>query len=131
MTPPPPPAPAAHYTGTGAFQSPSGNIHCALFSYEGQTSARCDVAEHSWAAPPPGPDCHLSFGSRLLLIQGAPAAVFDCYGQELPAADRTLAYGESWSIGTLTCDSQIVGIACGDSSTGRSFFVARETYRLG
>ena len=130
-TPPPAPAPAAaHYTGTGAFQSPSGNITCALFSYGGDDSVQCEVAEHDWVAPPKEPGCHLNWGSRFLLNQPA-GALFACYGQDLPAPERTLNYGSTWSVGTITCDSESVGMTCTDSSTGHYFFVSRQTWRLG
>jgi len=131
VTPPPAPAPAAaHYTGTGAFQSPSGNITCALFSYGGDDSVQCEVAEHDWVAPPKEPGCHLNWGSRFLLNHPA-GALFACYGQDLPAPERTLNYGSTWSVGTITCDSESVGMTCTDSSTGHYFFISRQTWRLG
>jgi hypothetical protein len=130
-TPPPAPAPtAAHYTGTGAFQSPSGNINCALFSYGGDDSVQCEVAEHDWVAPPKEPACHLDWGSRFLLNQPA-GALFACYGQNLPAPERTLGYGSTWSVGTITCDSESVGLTCTNNSTGHYFFISRQTWRLG
>ena len=131
VTPPPAPAlAAAHYTGTGAFQSPSGNITCALFSYGGDDSVQCEVAEHDWVAPPKEPGCHLNWGSRFLLNHPA-GALFACYGQDLPAPERTLNYGSTWSVGTITCDSESVGMTCTDSSTGHYFFISRQTWRLG
>jgi hypothetical protein len=127
VTPPPPPA--AHYTGTGAFQSPSGNIQCALFSFDGQTRADCELADHSWVAPPKEPECYQDWGSRFTLNQSG--AIFACYGQELPAPDRTLGYGSTWSVGTITCDSESTGMTCTDHSTGHFFSISRETWRLG
>jgi hypothetical protein len=128
--PAPAPVPAAHFTGTGSFQSPSGNITCALFSYGGDDSVECEVAEHDWVAPPQEPGCHLNWGSRILLNQPA-GALFACYGQERPAPERTLGYGSTWSVGAITCDSETAGMTCTDSSTGHYFFVSRQTWRLG
>jgi hypothetical protein len=133
VTPPPSapaPVPAAHFTGAGSFQSPSGNITCALSSYGGDDSVECGVAEHDWVAPPQEPGCHLNWGSRILLNQPA-GALFACYGQELPAPERTLGYGSTWSVGAITCDSETAGMTCTDSSTGHYFFVSRQTWRLG
>jgi hypothetical protein len=131
VTPPPAPAPAAaHYTGTGAFQSPSGNINCALFSFGGDDSVQCELAQHDWVAPPKEPECHLDWGSRFLLNQSA-GALFACYGQELPAPERTLGYGSTWSVGSITCDSEAAGMTCTDGSNGHYFFISRETWRLG
>jgi hypothetical protein len=125
------PAPAAaHYTGTDAFQSPSGNITCALFSYGGDDSVQCEVAEHDWVAPPKEPACHLDWGSRFLLNEPA-GALFACYGQDLPAPERTLNYGSAWSVGTITCDSETAGMTCTNSSTEHYFFISRQTWQLG
>src|SRR6476659_7020501 len=48
-------------TGLTGFTSPSGNIGCQL----DETSARCDIAQHSWQAPPKPPDCTLDSGNAL------------------------------------------------------------------
>jgi hypothetical protein len=115
---------------TGPFQSPSGNIRCAMFAYDGQNSVRCDIDDYSWTAPPRSPNCQLSWGSRFKLEQGG-AAVFDCYAQELPAVEQTLGYGEARTVGTITCGSEPSGMTCADSSTGHYFRVSRETYEVG
>jgi hypothetical protein len=120
----------ARPASTGPFQSPSGNISCTMFAFDGQNSVRCEIADYSWVAPPPSPDCHLNWGSRFKLEQSG-AAVFDCSGAELPAPEQTLAYGETRSLGAITCESEPVGMTCTDSSTGHYFRVSRETYELG
>lgn len=130
-----PPAPAtvvvaAGNASTGPFQSPSGNIRCAMFAYDGQNSVRCDIADYSWTAPPRSPSCQLSWGSRFKLEQGG-AAVFDCYAQELPAVEHTLGYGEAQTVGAITCVSQPSAMTCADSSTGHYFRISRETYEVG
>jgi hypothetical protein len=99
-------------------------------SHPRETSAAREIADYSWMAPPRSPDCHLNWGSRLKLEQGG-AAVFDCSGAELPTPEQTLAYGETRSIGSITCDSEPVGMTCTDLSTGHYFRVSRETYELG
>jgi hypothetical protein len=115
---------------TGPFQSPSGNIRCAMFAYDGQNSVRCDIADYSWTAPPRSPDCHLSWGSRFKLEQGG-EAVFDCYAQELPAVDHTLGYGQTQTVDAITCASEPSAMTCADSSTGHSFRISRELYEVG
>jgi hypothetical protein len=128
--PPPPTVVVAGNASTGPFQSPSGNIRCAMFAYDGQNSVRCDIADYSWTAPPRSPNCQLSWGSRFKLEQGS-AAVFDCYAQELPAVDHTLGYGQTQTVGTITCASEPSGMTCTDGSTGHYFRVSRETYQVG
>jgi len=117
---------ASHST----FQSPSGNINCMMYASGGETGARCEVVDHTWAAPPRSPDCPLNWGDRFYLTQGGDAG-FGCYHQEFPTAERTLGYGQTQSLGTLTCESEPTGMTCTDSSTGHYFRVAREIYELG
>jgi len=134
VTVPPAPTPTqtvvVQATGPSAFRSPSGNINCTLSTPGGNIAARCEVVEHSWAAPPREPECHLNWGDRFELTQGNNAA-FDCYGQEFPAAQQTLGYGQSRSFGTITCDSEYTGMTCTDSNTGHYFRVSRDAYELG
>jgi hypothetical protein len=73
------PPPAGQFTGTGAFQSPSGNIHCALSSHGGQSGVQCESTTHTWTAPPKAAECHLNWGSRLELHEGGDPD-FACYG---------------------------------------------------
>ena len=127
--PPPPPTPAAQPGGPRSFRSPSGNINCTLSTPGGENAARCEVVEHTWMAPPPS-DCHLNSGDRFYLTQGGHAGV-GCYGQEFPAAEHTLGYGQTRSLGTITCDSEYTGMTCTDSSTGHYFRVSRDSYELG
>ena len=71
-----------------------------------------------------------NWGDRFELTEGSEAA-FNCYGQEFPTPEQTLAYGQTRSLGTITCDSEYTGMTCTDSSTGHYFRVAREIYQLG
>jgi hypothetical protein len=130
VAPPPTPTVVVQAEGPRAFQSPSGNINCTLSTPGGENAARCEVVEHTWAAPPPPPDCHLNSGDRFYLTQGGGAGV-GCYGQEFPTAQQTLGYGQSLSLGTITCDSEYAGMTCTDSSTGHYFTVSRDGYELG
>jgi hypothetical protein len=94
------------------------------------TVAATPAATVTVAAPPEEPACHLNWGSRFLLNQPA-GALFACYGQNLPALERTLGYGSTWSVTTITCDSESVGMTCTNSNTGHYFFISRQTWRLG
>jgi hypothetical protein len=125
----PPPTPVARPEGPRSFRSPSGNINCTLSTPGGENAARCEVVEHTWAAPPPPPDCHLDSGDRFYLTQGGGAGA-GCYGQEFPTAQQTLGYDQSLSLGTITCVSEYTGMTCTDSSTGHYFRVSRDSYEL-
>jgi hypothetical protein len=125
----PVPTAVAQPDGPASFRSPSGNINCTLSTPGGDNAARCEVVDHTWAAPQP-PDCHLNSGDRFYLTQGD-AAVVGCYAQEFPVANSTLEYGQTRSFGTITCNSEYTGMTCTDSSTGHYFRVSRDTYELG
>src|SRR6185312_4382446 len=129
-TPAPVPTAVAQQASHSTFQSPSGTINCMMYASGGETGARCEVVDHTWAAPPRSPDCPLNWGDRFYLTQGGDAG-FGCYHQEFPTAERTFGYGQTQSLGTLTCESEPTGMTCTDSSTGHYFRVAREIYELG
>ena len=125
---------AATADAESAYQTPSGNIVCTMGTYQdGRGFVACEVADHTWAAPPRPAGCHLNWGSRFRLEQGSPVG-FDCYGQPLVppgAPTETIDDGHSQSAGTITCDSAPTAISCTDSGTGHYFRVSRDSYMLG
>ncbi|BBZ20845.1 hypothetical protein MGAD_51800 [Mycolicibacterium gadium] len=114
----------------GPFQSPSGNIRCTTFDSDGRNTVRCEVVEHVWQAPPRSPDCQLNWGDRVELTEDG-AAVFSCYGQNLPDPQATLDYGKVATFGSISCTSETVGIMCLDNDTGHFFNVSRDAYQVG
>ena len=114
----------------GPFQSPSGNIRCTTFDSDGRNTVRCEVVEHVWQAPPRSPDCQLNWGDRVELTEDG-AAVFSCYGQNLPDPQATLEYGKVATFGSISCTSETVGIMCLDNDTGHFFNVSRDAYQVG
>ena len=93
-------------------------------------AAAAPIADYSRTAPPRSPNCHLSYGSRFKLEQSG-EAVFDCYAQELPAVDHTLGYGQTQTVGAITCASEPSAMTCADGSTGHYFRISREAYEVG
>jgi hypothetical protein len=126
----------AHADTYNYFQSPSGNIACEMIGADdGAGSAVCKLKDHAWVAPPPaGGDCEYS-GYDLKLFQGNlpcagvwPSQIFllEQYG-----GLQTLSYGQTHTVGTITCGSEPSGVTCTDSSTGHFFRVSQESYQLG
>lgn len=121
---------AQQVTASGPFQSPSGNIRCNMYiSTNGLSTALCAVVQHDWVATQPA-NCQANWGDRVDLEEGAPAR-FGCYGQDLPAPTHTLEYGQIQTLGSISCDSETVGIMCIDNNTGHYFSVSRQTVHLG
>lgn len=112
------------------FISPSGNIACMLGDgLDGGVA--CDINEHTYAVPPRPANCPLSWGDRFQLIPGrAPTMI--CHGDTVrnPGNEQTLSYGQTVSMGTITCDSETAGMTCTDSATGHFFRVARDSYDM-
>ena len=118
------------------FQSPSGDIVCEMgTSTDGTGDVFCDIG--NYGPPPYAPECEQGWGFRFGLHQGS-APVTHCQLDTIipGSAPRnrglgTLAYGTTASAGTLTCDSELAGMTCTDSSTGHFFRVSPESEELG
>jgi hypothetical protein len=122
---------AQHIASDEPFQSPSGNIQCAMFTYgAGGHTVRCEVASHTWTATQPD-GCQMNWGDRVAMEEGS-AAEFGCYGQNMPAPTHTLGYGQVQTLGSLRCESdETVGITCVDTNTYHYFSVSRDAVQLG
>jgi hypothetical protein len=107
------------------FTTPSGNVGC----YIDTEMVRCDIRERDWAVPPRSPDCpeQVSYGQGLEIVNGD--AVFVCAGDTAlnPDAD-VVAYGDSISAGSLSCEVRFNGVNCSDGDSGHGFFLARESF---
>lgn len=115
------------------FQTPSGNIYCQMSTdANGVPMVAC---EGGGSQAGPAPDCaeHMQWGDRFFLTQGQ-APESHCHTDTIrsnQAPAPVLAYGQTKSIGTITCDSETTGLTCTDSSTGRFFSMSREANVLG
>lgn len=112
-------------TGPTAFSSPSGNVRCHLDA----TTARCDIADRSWAPPLRPASCAFDYGHGITLTPGRPAA-FVCAGGTTLDAGTPLADRDSITAGALRCESAATGITCLDTKTRHGFVLSREAYHL-
>jgi len=121
------------------FQSPSGNIFCEMSdSNGGQGSVNCEIADHTYALPPP-PCEHSAWGGRFGIEQGS-APIMACHNDTMrpsygfpgpnPAVP-ILDYGQTRSVGAVSCDSEPSGMTCTDSSTGHFFRVSIHSFQIG
>jgi hypothetical protein len=106
------------------FQSPSGNISCAM----NRQGARCEIAQKEWELPKPR-GCDLDWGSSISLGDGPAEAT--CAGDTvaLPEAP-VLAYGELSRKRPIECTSSRSGVRCQNTRTGHGFLISRQVYRL-
>jgi hypothetical protein len=124
------------------FTSPSGNIRCLLLEDNAPAPmAMCQISDHTYSIPQgatlkqDGGPCEPNTGSGrdMRVDQGKQAYVTCSYSAigsgfgEWPA----LAFGQTRSLGALTCDSEPSGMTCTDGSTGHFFRMSRESYQVG
>jgi hypothetical protein len=117
--------------------TPSGNIACSISS--DNSGVNCEVREHTWAAPasvsgPFGRACDFSFGGLEFYVSQAKPANLGCYEGASKFGRpglKTLDYGQTYSRGAITCESEPSGMTCTDTATGHYFRVSRESYELG
>jgi hypothetical protein len=113
-------------TGPDAFVSPSKNIGCRI----SQTSARCDISQHDWPAPPKPATCNLDWGFALG-VSGQGAGQFRCAGDTaIGGVTTVLPYGSVARRGPFECRSGEEGMECVNLDTGHGIFVSRGEYRL-
>lgn len=107
------------------FQSPTGNIGCAI----DPESVRCDIGERDWKPTPRPAGCDLDYGQGISLAAGG-TPQFVCAGDTTLGAGEQLAYGSSIAAGLLRCESGAEGMTCRDVESGRGFSIAREGYEI-
>lgn len=86
-----------------AFTTPSGNITCAIFAFDGPAELRCDITNHSWKAPAPTQACDGDWGSSITLVD---QAAFGCISDTVmgTSAKGTAA---TWWWGRSSTDSSV------------------------
>jgi hypothetical protein len=112
-----------------AFQSPTGNIHCALYEWEGNTSARCDLLDlvPSYTRPPAG--CEQDWGA-FFGVDRRGQGYLACVGDTVvDPGNPVLGYGAAVSLGGISCVSAKTGMTC-TNADGHGFRVARSAQTL-
>jgi hypothetical protein len=107
------------------FQSPSGNIGCAMSRSFG---VRCDIRNKTWQAPPKPASCELDWGFGLNLDRRG-RATFVCAGDTVLGQGRHLPFGQSIRRGRFVCRSKRIGMRCINLRNGHGFLLSREVAR--
>jgi len=111
------------------FQSPTGNIGCAVTSGSLGISARCDIARRDWSPSPKPASCQLDWGQGVY-VGATGRAGYVCAGDTTLDAGPHLAYGKSITLGRLRCTSLTSGVTCTNRRDGHGFSISRERVRL-
>ncbi len=138
LVPPTPPADANSTTTTSiantttsvvddeltqaVFTSPSGNISCVMNQWVG---ASCWIGEKEWTvAESSEPNCEYDFGN-VVDFSTESGVEYPCYSDTIwHSGARPLAYGDSVTVGDLTCTSSREGMTCVNED-GRGFRLSR------
>ena len=113
------------------FQSPTGNIHCYIYTDGSEGEARCDLIDltPTFRRPPPG--CFEGdWGAYFTVSLYGRRGLLACVGDS--AVDRgsmVLNYSRSLSVGGFTCASEETGMTC-TNPAGHGFSVARAKQQL-
>jgi hypothetical protein len=109
------------------FQTPSGNIHCAIFDGTWPV-ARCDLRDFTASFARPA-DCDLDWGHAFEVHADGPAQPV-CAGDTVAVPDApVLGYGTSTTYGGITCTSAQTGLTC-TNAEGRGFRLSKARQSL-
>ena len=119
----------AHASGSALsfvfFQSPSGNIGCAMSKSFG---VRCDIRNKTWQAPPKPASCELDWGFGMNIDRRG-KGTFVCAGDTTLGEGRHLPFGESIRRGRYRCRSKTIGMRCVNLRTHHGFLISRQVAR--
>ena len=111
------------------FQSPTGNIHCALYTWLDATEARCDLREMTPTYTTPPPDCDLDWGNAFAVRETGPGRLACAGDTVIDMRHPVLPYGSAVSLGGISCVSAKTGMTC-TNAEGHGFSVAKAKQKL-
>ncbi len=129
-----PPMEPGQYTDSyagHAFATPTGNIVCFIDTAKDQWG--CMIANHTYAEPAGGETCAAQFGNGFMSVQGGTPAPLCRGGVLAEAEDGTgaiLPYGNTLTVGSVTCLSEKRGVTCVDQRSGHSLFISKARYEI-
>lgn len=111
------------------FRSPTGNIHCAMYTFDGRAEARCDLRSYtpSYTRRPAG--CEQDWGMAFGVAASGKGELL-CVGDTVQdPGNPVLPYGEAVSLGGISCVSSKTGMTC-TNAEGHGFSVAKAKQKL-
>jgi len=107
------------------FKSPSGNIFCSYFDYDGPPEVRCDILKATRSFGKRPSDCDLEWGDSFAVSATAKRGEVVCHGDTVMTPDAVaLPYDRSFSQGGITCTSSMKGLTCVNGG-GHGFFMSK------
>jgi len=97
--------------GIPGFQSPSKNIACIYFEYDGHKALRCDLGDMA-DKPPRPPGCEQEWGHSFEVNARGEAGPICTGDTQIGQPLAVLPYGEVWQRSGITCKSETSGVTC-------------------
>jgi hypothetical protein len=114
------------------FQTPTGNIACMFYEYDGKHGARCDIREKtpSYRSRPDCGEEDGDWGMAFSIKSDDGVGTMPCYTDTvIDPSHPVLNYGKSISAHGITCTSAKTGLTC-KNSRGHGFFLSRARQKL-
>jgi len=108
------------------FRSPTGNVWCDM-SPDGW--AACMIGEHTWEMPDDGA-CELDFVVGFVRVGDDGVTQGYCGGDVPVIPGKVLPYGQSLSLGSVTCTSMESGVRCAFARPFYAFVLSREKLEI-
>jgi len=118
--------------GIAEFNTPSGNITCAIVDIEpgGPADVQCEAQQASFHIPPKPASCQNDWAGYFGFIEQREVTVGACVGgPEFGPTTQVLPYGSAIRQAGIGCRSESGFLACADLSTGHGFAVNRDTLK--
>lgn len=112
-----------------AFQSPTGNIHCSLYTWDGTTTVRCDLRRYSPSYTRAPPNCEYDWGMSFAVDARGKSYLACVSDSMVDPGNPVLPYGEAVSMGGISCVSARTGMTC-TNAAGNGFRVAKGSQKL-
>ena len=119
--------------GIAEFNTPSGNITCAIVDGTRSGSGAnvvCQAQQFSFRIPPKPASCQNNWVAYFGFVTGGQVRVGACVGgPEFGPTTMTLPYGSAIELSGIGCRSESGFLACADLATGHGFAVNRDAIK--
>ncbi len=112
-----------------AFQSPTGNIHCSLYDWDGTTTVRCDLRQYVPTYTKAPPNCEYDWGMSYAVDADGKGYLACVSDSMVDPGNPVLPYGEAVSMGGISCVSAKTGMTC-TNAAGHGFSAAKAKQKL-
>ena len=113
------------------FTDPTGNVKCEMtINYKGNPYANCVVRHAAYPVLADKCDFPGPVNPQIGMGQGDTPDYSCVVASDNTPGEFTLDFGQTRSVGTITCESKEFGVTCTDAGTGHYFRASTGSYDL-